>query len=117
MSWIQWMHWKAYMQLSPFGEERDDLRAALVAWSVWSVEIAKSQGSWDAAATRGEQKGERPVMPSMHAFLLRVGDTPDMSPPKRSLTSEEQFDSVLNVFESMGLRPVNQSQIILTDPA
>lgn len=103
MSAIQWLHWKAYMSLAPFGEERDDIRAALVAQSIWNVQIAKAQGAWDASKRK---HGSRPVMRPIDDFVLRFGDTPErqkMKPEGRGV-----FDSILSTFESMGLKPVKK---------
>lgn len=101
-----WLMWSIYMELSPSGEELESLRAASIACAIWNVQIAKAQGSWDAAAKRGEAKGERPVFRDMHEFMIVVGDMPDHSKPKRRLSPKMQFESVVSSFESLGFQPV-----------
>jgi hypothetical protein len=46
MSSVQWLQWRAFMQLRPFhfDQERADVRAAMIAAAIWNVQIAKGKG-------------------------------------------------------------------------
>lgn len=85
------------MTLTPFimDQERADMRAALIAMSIWNVQIAKNT-----------KKGETPQMRMLYEFLPHWGDAPEQTPP--SLSPERQFESIVNAFESMGLQPIDR---------
>lgn len=97
MGATQWLDWKVFMTLTPFAmdRERADMRAALVAMTLWNVAIAK-----------GTKKGHTPDYRQMHEFLMQWGDAPDPRPKKRRMTEQEQFESVVASFESLGFKPV-----------
>lgn len=85
------------MTLTPFvmEEDRADIRAALIAMSIWNVQIAKNT-----------KKGESPKYRELYEFLIQWGDEPD---PKPQRSSEDQFESVVDAFQSMGFRPVDRA--------
>ena len=70
MTYMQWLHWRTYMKLEPFGEERMDFRFASVAKAVWNVQIAK----WTKANTE-------PKFRDIEEFVLNFGDAPERLPP------------------------------------
>lgn len=45
MSSVQWLQWKAFMQLRPFhyDEERADIRVAQIAMAIWNAQLAKGK--------------------------------------------------------------------------
>lgn len=88
MSVVQWLRWKQYMLLAPFGEEREDARAALIAQAIWNVQIAKNA-----------KKGTTPVFRKLWEFLFQFGDSPDYSAPTRKQSSKEQWDTLVNTMK------------------
>lgn len=43
MSASEYMHWEAFYQLEPFGAERDNMHAGLIAATVWNTQRGKKQ--------------------------------------------------------------------------
>ena len=70
ITYMQWLHWKVYMQAAPFAEERMDLRFASVVAAIWNVQIAKLTG-----------KNATPKFREIDDVVLRFGDTPEYLPP------------------------------------
>lgn len=81
------------MQLAPFGEERDDYRAALIALSVWNVQIAKNT-----------KKGSTPKFRDLREFILCFGDTPDPMTPTKKQTPKEQWQTLVGIFKATARR-------------
>lgn len=107
MNAIDWLEWKTYMQLAPSGSEVDSLLMATVASAAWNVEVAKAQGSYDAAKRK---RGARPEFRPFHTFVLRLGDMPDYAPPPPDPKQRGRalFDAFVDHFQALGLKPVKR---------
>lgn len=104
----EWFEWVAFMQLSPSATELEieSLRTASIVGAIWNVQIAKAQGSWDAAKRKS---GKRPEFRQLHELIMRFGDMPDYTPPEKpNKRGHALFDSFVDHFESLGMKPVKR---------
>lgn len=77
MSWFEFLEWEAFYQLEPFGEIRDDYRAAQIESALYNV--------W-----RDTKKHPQPF--PIQDFLLKFGEE-----PKKKQTVEEQKSMLLMI--------------------
>ena len=104
ISWPECLEWLAYMQAEPFGDELGNYRTALVAQAIWNVQIAKAQGTWDAAKTK---RGVRPQMRQLGEFLLPYGDSPTFE--KKKAHPGQLFEAMREQLMSLGKKPVKRT--------
>lgn len=75
----QFLEWVAYAELEPFGERREDFRAASVARAVWD------------AMRWSQSTREHPFKPTeLDAYRLKFGEE-DGPPKQRTQTWQEQL--------------------------
>lgn len=111
MSWPQFVEWAAYARLEPFGEERADLRAALITAKIHNVNATKRSdlvSPLDFMPKFGEAgkpvKSRRRPMDAEAWQEFRSGMGEAMAPTKpkftRVLTVNDSIEDLLNATEA-----------------
>lgn len=111
MSWPQFVEWAAYSRLEPFGEERADLRAALITAKIHNVNVTKksdlaspldfmpnfSNGGKPAKSRRRPMDAE-----AWQEFRSGMGEAAALSKPKftRVLTVNDSIEDLLSATEA-----------------
>ena len=92
----QWQRWKTYLQLAPSGEDRADLRAALIAQAIWNVQIAKTA-----------KRGSQPAYRALKDFVLRIGDASDVldPPPAKAKDGGKGAWEIIKTIFLVGAKP------------
>lgn len=78
ISWAQFLEWEHFSTVEPFGEERDDIRAASIVQALWNI----------ARDTKACPNGW-----PLTDFLLSFGDTPLRTVKQTVQTQELLIDS------------------------
>lgn len=86
MTWQQLMEWHAYAEVEPFGEERADLRAGIVASTVANVNI--------------DSRKTKPFAPS--DFMPSFGGEPHAGSRRKPLTDPGDWKKVKATLTSFG---------------
>lgn len=76
ITWPQFLEWRMYDDLEPFGEERDDYRFASICQALWNI----------ARDTKKYPNGF-----PLSDFLVAFGDTPRPEPETQSVAYQEQL--------------------------
>lgn len=76
ITWPQFQEWRAFDELDPFGEERDDFRFASVCQSLWNI-----------ARDAKRYPNGFPITD----FMLLFGDTPRAVKPTQTVAYQEQL--------------------------
>lgn len=78
ISWSQFLEWQAFETLEPFGEERDDYRAASIVQALWNIarDTKQNPNGWP-----------------LTDFLLSFGDAPSRRVQQTLATQELLVDS------------------------
>lgn len=76
ITWEQFLEWQAYDSLDPFGEEREDYRAASVCQALWNI----------ARDVKRYPQGF-----PLSDFLVHFGDTPRILRVPQDLAYQEQM--------------------------
>lgn len=76
MTWGQFLEWKTYDELEPFGEERDDYRSAQVVQALYNI----------FTRTKREDKAW-----PLSEFLLGLGDVPRAAVVPQSVEYQEML--------------------------
>lgn len=81
------MHWYAYAQLEPFGEERADLRAGIITSSIVNMLIRVNTTSRSPRLTKPTD------------YMPRFGENEKRPPPKPA--TKEEFRARFDAFKEM----------------